>query len=216
MKHFLDFLGAASWPAALFGIAWMFRVEIKAALATRPSIAGRVSKIGILELQQQQATTNAIAELRGVEAHADASHAAPAAPALPPAPDLQPFEDRVREVIQTVPPANRQDELVRAVAGLLRDLSLYQIFGSQLGVLRTLAASGPLPEAALNGLHQEHVTRATAASQTPFSFPAWMAFLLQRGLVVQDQEGRYVITDAGRSLLQSAVAAGGVPEARPF
>jgi hypothetical protein len=202
---------------AIFGIAWMFRVEIKAALATVPSLAGRVSKIGgLFELQQQQATTDAIAELRGVELHAVAGEVTVAAPALPPAPDLEPFEVRVREVMQTVAPANRQHELVRAVAGLLRDLTLYQIFGTQLGALRTLSVSGPLPEAALNNLHQEHATRATATSLAPFSFIAWMAFLLQRGLVVQDQQGRYVVTDAGRATLQAAVNAGGVPEARAF
>lgn len=87
-------------------------------------------------------------------------------------------------------------------------MTVQQIFGTQLAILRTLAASGPLPEAALNGLYQEHVRRATAAATMPLPFLAWVNFLVDRGLIVMDDQGCYAITDAGTALLQFANTAG--------
>jgi hypothetical protein len=216
MKHFFDFLGNAAMPAALFGIAWLFRRQLAAAIAAIPNLAGRVSKIGPLELQQQQAVvTAAIAEAHGdiLEAHGEVGAPAAAAAALPPLPDIEPYEARIRELLQNV--ANREDHLVRELAVIARGMTGQQIFGTQLAVLRTLDTSGALPEVALNGLYQEHVRRATAAGFPPLSFLAWIGFLVDRRLVIMDNQGRYAITVMGRAFLQFANNTG-LTEAKPF
>ena len=208
MDAFFNFLGSAAFPAALVYIVLLFRPQIRDALSTVPHLAGRVSRIGPLELQQGGAVAAA-----AIEARAETGALATPVAALPPMRDLEPFEVNVRETVSRSP--NREADLVQTVAMLVRASLTQHIFGTQLAALRALAASGPLPEAALNGLYQEHVRRATAASSPPLSFLAWVGFLVDRGLAVMDEQGRYVATPTGVALLQFANNAG-LSEAKPF
>jgi hypothetical protein len=211
MKHLVDLIAVIiSYPLLIGLFIWVFYPQLRDALAAIPSLAGRVSKIGLVELQQQGAVAAAI-----TEGHGEVGAPALAAPreVLPPAPDLAPFEVRIREHLQHAP--NREDDLVRTVAALIRNNVAQQMFGTQLAALRALVASGPLPEAALKVFFQEHVRRAIAASQTPLPFLQWVGFLVDRGLAVVDDQGRFVVTDTGRALLQFANNAG-MTEAKQF
>jgi hypothetical protein len=64
-------------------------------------------------------------------------------------------------------------------------------------------------------LYQDHRARAAAASVEPLPFLSWVGFPVERALVVVDNQGRYEITDYGRTFLQFANNAG-LTEARQF
>jgi hypothetical protein len=206
MKHLVALVDALAYPVLFGGIVWWFRKQIGDLLAAVPSLFSRVSKIGPVELRQPLPPP-------GIAGGREDAHAV--AVALPPAPELEPFEAHIREALQQIPAPARQEHLVRALAGFARGTIANQIFGTQFGVLRMLAANGPLPEAALNGLYQEHVRRATASGQTPLVFEAWINFLIGWGLVARDAAGRFVITDAGAAFLQFANTTG-LTEAKAF
>jgi hypothetical protein len=95
----------------------------------------------------------------------------------------------------------------------------WDIYGSQVFALRSLAAAVPLglTEADMRVLFEEHAIRLIsnpATSNLHPDFLRWLAFLLDWQLILL-KDGRYVITERGRQLLQFAASIG-VSEQKAF
>jgi hypothetical protein len=206
----LDQLISLGWLALVGYAFWYLRAPLHAAVNALPGLAGRVSRIGSVELQQT------LGNVGIVERQSDSiDHSLPVnVDGMPAAPDLERIEQRIRVIFPEG--AGREARLIRALAFVARTVIARDIFGTQLAVLRTIAASGPLPSAALADLYQEHVRRATAASLPPKILLDWISFLQNHDLLVVDAQGRHAITDIGRAFLEFANSDPNLTNAKAF
>jgi hypothetical protein len=184
-------------------VAYLFRHQVVAMLGAVTGLAGRIHKAGPVEFQplaQQQQQPSQLAK----EGERRAS-----AP-LQRHPLVVPFENHLRRNIKQQhldQEPDFQDRLIYDLAEAIRtaqgETAGRLIFGTQLAALKQLDTDGTMTPAALNTLYEQHVHIAKEAGiDEPLSFLEWISFLTSRSLVRIDDDGRYAITDVGRSFLQ--------------
>jgi hypothetical protein len=100
--------------------------------------------------------------------------------------------------------AEKIEVLEHVVAGLNIQLShertYHQIFGSQIALLQTMQGLPPMSSDQIRSFFDD-AARKYPEPYKDFPFERWLGFLTFSGLIAQ-RDGRYEITDYGRSFLR--------------
>jgi hypothetical protein len=218
MQNFVTLVGHIAWPAVIIFLVWRFFPEMKSALSSVPTLAGRINKAGFVEFQPlaQQQQQQQPAEF-GKEREQSTSST------LQRHRLVVPFEAHIRQNIKDQKldgDPDFQDRLIYNLAEAVRtaqgESTTRQIFGTQLAALKQLA-NGPMTVAALKTLYDQHVQLAKEVGiAEPLSFLQWVSFLTSRSLAQIADDGRYAITDVGRSYLEYVEGLGVTESTKPF
>lgn len=214
----VDFVNVAAWPVFAIIFICMFRKQLGDLLARMIELSWNGAKAAP---PQQQIPTS---EIDG-NATVDRMQISEATQrATPPDEVLAAIEQFLRNDIQerkldALTPDQQRELYIREYAIKLRSehfaLIGLHIFGTQVALLRHLAAGVPQSKDAIMPIFDEHRRRVGNLSSPDFYI--WISFLLTKGLIETNAEGQYSITAAGKQFLQVFAPANNISEStRPF
>ncbi len=195
----LELVKVIAWPVLILVLVFVLKPVLVALLVNRNwEFKGFGIVATVRAIEQQQATTpdNPVT-------------AAPIAPFVPqPAPDpnspaLASMEQRIQELVAAIPPADRQAQLVRALA-ISRLLASHEfvynrIFGSQIEGLKRLDEIGSISVEAARDFFRPYAEKFPQL-YTNYPFENWLGFMLTSGLVRRDGDQLFP-TEFGHAFL---------------
>lgn len=201
-KAFLNFAGAASWPAAAAGIAIAFKEPLSGAIGR----AKRVSVFGVEADLPTQVTAQKDASIGALE------HTSIEQLSVTPLPledeVLTPLDSAVRELIEKEPlnPEQKYAWAIRLAANFANTANnerIYRLaYGSQLKLLRQLNLVISMPLTLARDFFEQEKDRSVTLLN--YNFEAWIGFLreMQVASIIEVSGDRHVqLTAKGRNFL---------------
>ena len=181
----LDYLDVVIWPLLVAAVVWLLVTKFRAEFA---ALIGRIkslsSPLGTVQMTEQQT-----AEPEGI----------PAVVAFLSNILARKEEEIVQHKLVTT---NVAVELERYRLGYFFERTYRVIYGTQINLLRYLSYTGGASADELSHFNEEHLRLMRAAWPAYNYAPASYLGFLQSSSLITVQDGKYSITELGRSFLQ--------------